>query len=210
MYTYGHWSGSDTTSCKFGQGNMLTRLHESDMLQIEVQRHVSHAKKNMEEARGINIFRIIHGKKPEWSLNSSKHYKFIVATVSSNPILHPETLPPTKSTTWYHSSKVYSERICRFMFWYTLNKSLSLWIGVWTLEAHKLKPIRMDMAAAPDNVLQVTRYSCKGSNSAFRAYSCRKFGIPCVSACKNCLENKCTNREALCIVDEETYKWESE
>ena len=91
MRTHGHWSGSDTTSCKFGQGNMLTRLHESNMLQIEVQRHVSHAKKNMEEARGINIFRIIHGKKPEWSLNSSKHYKFIVATVSSNLILHPET-----------------------------------------------------------------------------------------------------------------------
>ena len=58
-----------------------------------------------------------------------------------------------------------------------MNKSWSLWIGVWTLEAHKLEPIRTDLAAAPDNVLQVTRYSCKGSNSASRAYSCRKLGL---------------------------------
>ena len=46
-------------------GQHANEAPKSDMLQIEVQRHVSHAKKNMEEARGINIFRIIHGKKPE-------------------------------------------------------------------------------------------------------------------------------------------------
>ena len=91
MYTYGHWSGSNTTSCKFGQGNMLTRLQNPICYKSKFNDMSAMRKKNMEEARGINIFRIIHGKKPEWSLNSSKHYKFIVATVSSNLILHPET-----------------------------------------------------------------------------------------------------------------------
>ena len=79
------------TSCKFGQVNMLTRLQSPICYKSKFNDMSAMRKKNMEEARGINIFRIIHGKKPEWSLNSSKHYKFIVATVSSNLILHPET-----------------------------------------------------------------------------------------------------------------------
>ena len=99
------WSGSDTTPCIFGQGNMLMKLHESNMLKIVVQWHDSLAK--IYGRGGDQFFSHYILWKASWViLKSSRHHKFMVASVSFSHILHPETLLTTESTTRYHARRV--------------------------------------------------------------------------------------------------------
>jgi hypothetical protein len=62
----------------------------------------------------------------------------------------------------------------------------------WKLEGNSLIPIQMLCDVAPEHMMQVVRCKCAGKCSSTLC-SCRKHGLQCVSACKNCHGTDCTN-----------------
>ena len=59
-------------------------------------------------------------------------------------------------------------------------------------------PISNDAGIAPDNILKVV--CCKCSSDVMnpcgsKACICRKFGLPCVDACKICNRTSCENKQ---------------
>jgi len=57
-------------------------------------------------------------------------------------------------------------------------------------------PVATDPPAAPVNLLKVIRCKCKmdtGQACSSQTCSCRKHGLPCLSACKNCNGHSCEN-----------------
>ena len=58
-----------------------------------------------------------------------------------------------------------------------------------------------DREPAPADLSNVVRCKCKAGPCRISSYSCRKFGLRCVSACLHCRGENCENVEELVHVD---------
>jgi len=58
-------------------------------------------------------------------------------------------------------------------------------------------PVTTDLPAAPDDLLKVIHCKCRllepGRTCLHQTCTCRKHGLPCVSACKHCNGEACEN-----------------
>ena len=76
------------------------------------------------------------------------------------------------------------------------------WIGMenimdpvkwgWKLEANQLLPIMSTTRVAPENLLKMIHCNCTAACTTSRC-SCRKYGLPCTSACGRCQLESCDN-----------------
>ena len=73
----------------------------------------------------------------------------------------------------------------------------------WRNHEGRLVPIKTDLHAAPKELLQSIRCSCK-TGCASKRCSCKKHGIPCTTACKECKGVGCKNRQHLDPSDDNT------
>ena len=75
----------------------------------------------------------------------------------------------------------------------------------WKLEGRMLTPVMTDIVAAPESLLKFVR--CKYKLSAknpcgTNICSCRKNGLKCVTACKDCRGESCQNAEEISLSSE--------
>lgn len=67
----------------------------------------------------------------------------------------------------------------------------------WKLSNGVYVPITSDMEPAPPELLDIIKCKCKLESGRLPCSSlvcsCRKHGLPCISACKNCIGELCTN-----------------
>jgi hypothetical protein len=84
------------------------------------------------------------------------------------------------------------------VMWKQLTTQTSLHVEDWgwQLEDSALIPVATDIAAAPDDLLKVVRCKCRSESRnpcSSTLCSCRKHGLQCVVACKNCCGVSCDN-----------------
>ena len=139
---------------------------------------------------GIRLFLLLYGAK-EATLNIHRYITYTRLNYSSKNQVKPEKLPPTESAAEFHSLRVH----CQILKWKNEDQtdfSPTQW--GWKNCNGSFEPIDTILEPGPAELLNVIR--CKlstknlcGANNC----SCRKNGLPCVTACRNCHGNNCTH-----------------
>ena len=115
--------------------------------------------------------------------------------MSAKGMVDPSKLPPTESTACQHSLRVHFQ--CAV--WKTLEHfPLDPKDFGWQIEEGKFTPIQSTKECAPSNLLQFIRCKCKSGCSSTLC-SCKKHGLKCVFACKNC-RGSCENSEVSKVI----------
>lgn len=126
------------------------------------------------------------------SLTRLRYVQWNQAT-ATNDQLNPEKLPPTERATYFHSLRVHLE-VSRAM---NLDiKCLNPKNWGWNRVNNVLVPIRCDLPAAPESLLNVIRCKCKTASRntcGTMLCTCRKNGLKCVPACGDCRGLSCNN-----------------
>ena len=114
--------------------------------------------------------------------------------MSAKGMLDPNKLPPTESACDEHSLRVYFQ--C--LVWKLLEQFPADPVSFgWKLENGVYAPITSKMPCAPPDLLNFVRCKCK-TGCTSNLCSCRKHGLSCVAACKNC-RGDCENCEVSLI-----------
>lgn len=125
--------------------------------------------------------------------------------VTTRSAVEPENLPPTERATFFHSLRVHLQ----VSQWKHLDLAcLNPLDWGWKMENDVMVPIKTDLEAAPDWLLQVIRCKCKSTTKhpcSTQTCSCRKNGLSCVAACGNCHGENCENKAVL-VTDEDAYE----
>ena len=105
-------------------------------------------------------------------------------------VVDPSKMPPTESAAIQHTLRVYYQ--CTV--WKPLRDfSFDPCLWGWVIEEGVYTPLQSSQECAPSNLLQFIRCKCKNSCSS-NLCSCKKHGLKCVFACKNC-RGSCDNSE---------------
>ena len=188
------WTGCDTTSTIFRQGKTRFLAHlkkkEGKGLanlfgnQSSTQEEIGHA--------GAKIMTQMYNGKPSDTLTTLRYVKWQQMALK-NTTIEPSLLPPTERAAHFHALRVHLQ----VMQWITLDlKSEDPKIWGWTQKDNKLIPVKTDMEAAPDSLLNAVRCNGKISSKNTRgssACSCVKNGLKCVAACGDCRGIECQN-----------------
>ena len=130
------------------------------------------------------------------SLDRLRYTRFCENVASSTSQVQPTALPPTSSSAYYHSFRVYLQ--------------VQNWMGRtdvnpkdwgWRIVDGKMMPVRCSLSPAPDNLLKIIKCTIKiikcncktGCNSG--RCTCRKNGLFCLSACAAWYTSHCENVE---------------
>lgn len=98
-------------------------------------------------------------------------------------------MPPSEGAAKMHALRVHYQSV----FWRTLGQTdLKPTDWGWKEINGKLVPVHLQGDVAPDNMLNVVRCSCL-TKCTSSLCSCKRHGLECVSACKNCRGFECCN-----------------
>ena len=186
-------SGCDTTSRIFGLGKrgVLKKFKHSEELQKLASEFVGEGAKQESVVRageGI-LLELYGGAQCHSDLDDLRFSMFASKIATASSYIQVNSLPPTCAAAKYHSLRVYLQ--------------IQQWFGATTLEPQewgwKLKdtyllPVTTDLPPAPPTLLSVIRCGCK-TGCDTKSCSCRKNGIDCSPACKECKGQTCTNAE---------------
>jgi len=114
-------------------------------------------------------------------------------TATSTQLPRPERLPQTESAARYHSYTVH----LRSLQWKLLSTT-DVNPRDWGWKEHdgKFIPIATDIDIAPAEITKVACCKCRAEAKnpcGTQACMCRKYGLSCVTACKNCNGTSCEN-----------------
>jgi hypothetical protein len=142
---------------------------------------------------GERFITYLYGGGSEDCLNAVRYHQYMQHTAKSTRHLQPEKLPPTEDAAAQHSYRVHLQ----VLQWKPLKTSgFTPEEWGWCLTNGKLMPVSSTLAAAPDDILNVVRCKCKNESHrqcGTQLCSCRKHGLKCVTACKNCTGTCCEN-----------------
>ncbi|KAK3878633.1 hypothetical protein Pcinc_016764 [Petrolisthes cinctipes] len=180
--------GCDTTSRVFGVGKSvsLRLVQESPIFreQASVFRKVSATKDEIiaagEKAMGL----LCKGGVTD-SLNELRLKRFHAQVTDNKTAIHPRNLPPTSSSTKFHSLRVYHQ----VQEW--MGNSLPPEEWGWRIQDGHFIPIHSDQDPAPQFLLELVRCKCKSGCSTMRC-PCRRQGLDCTLACLEC-RGACAN-----------------
>ena len=114
--------------------------------------------------------------------------RYNIFSKTAKACVTPERLPPTASSTKFHSLRVYYQ----IMVWTQQESDMDPLDWGWKLQEGKLVPMMSTMKAAPATLLKVIHCNCASGCSTSRC-SCRKYGLPCSAACGPCQLESCDN-----------------
>jgi len=141
---------------------------------------------------GMEILKMLYGETPSDSLNGMRYSMYCKMAAVSLSKPQPERLPPTERASFYHILRVHLQVIR----WLNLSADeLDPTEWGWRLEDIRLAPIMTNFPAAPDDILNVIRCKCKAGCKMQSNCSCRANNLKCVTACKYCQGEECTNTE---------------
>lgn len=191
--------GCDTTSRFHGIGKgvvlkKLTNIQDNILAAASNTFMKKNASKEEVAAAGEKAIVALYGGTNDVSLNVLRYQIFQKKVAVAKIFVHPEDLPPTSAAAKFHSYRAYYQVQC-WMGSQTENLSALDW--GWFMQDGLLKPVTTDLAAAPQNVLQVVKCGCKTMCRTLKC-SCRKNGIECNAACTGCKGLHCTNSKKEC------------
>ena len=118
-------------------------------------------------------------------------------TATSSQLPKPERLPPTENAARFH---IYRAHLQIIQWKQLTTKGLKPTEWGWTLHEGKYIPFATDIDIAPPDILKVS--CCKYRADTRRPCLCRKYGLYCVSACKNCNGSSCENASVIPNTDD--------
>ncbi|KAG7165603.1 hypothetical protein Hamer_G013102 [Homarus americanus] len=134
------FTGCDTTSHIFSVGKKPVRM-----------RFCSQIKQSVIEDLGSKAMAVLFGGKSTDSL-ASLHYNLLIKKiVSAKSFVTPESLPPTKSSTKYHSFRKYYQ----IMVWTGKESDMNAVDWGWKLEDNQFVPVMTKKTAVPESLLQM-------------------------------------------------------
>ena len=150
----------------------------------------------MVEDLGCQIFVRLFGGKADQTLCSLRNSLLAKKVSSAKSFVKPEKLPPTTSAAKLHSRRVYYQ----VMFWLGMDRNMEPKDWGWKIEDNHLLPVMMNQKPAPDSLLKVIHCNCTTGCSSTRC-SCRRYGLPCTTACGSCQTDSCYNSHSDSVVD---------
>ena len=181
--------GSDTTSViyNFGKTSILSKLMRNcDLRSIAEQFYTDEMSPNEVGELSIRFFEQIHS--PTSTLQQIRKQKYDDMVSTDRTKIDPALLPPSPRAAYYHGLRVYHQ----VLVWKSLaNTDINPLIWGWKLVDGKHFPIPTDVEAGPPDILKIVRCGCKGNCG--KRCSCRKAGLNCASACKECHGITCSN-----------------
>ena len=120
-------------------------------------------------------------------------YAKFMQMLGTRATVEPSDLPPTKRAAYYHSLRVHLQ----VAQWKNLDlRCLNADEWGWKFENGHLTPIKIDLDAAPEFLLNFIRCNCRLTSKnvcGTQRCSCRKHGLKCVAACGDCRGKECNN-----------------
>ena len=182
--------GCDSTSVIFGHGksSVFSKIAKSVTLQSHCMNlQLETAPLQQVCNAGMSLVVALYGGTVGKTLAEMRYTSYCSSTLSHR--FQPERLPPSESAARMHVMRVHLQVI----IWSTLGYSaINATDWGWRAENGQLVPIQIEGDVAPEHILKLVRCGCKGDCSSLLC-SCRKHGLHCVSACRNCLGNDCSN-----------------
>ena len=126
-------------------------------------------------------------------MNILTYNKYI--DLAAQGVVDPSKLPPSESAAYLHGLRT----ILQVKVWKNLDtQSLDPCDYGWSLEDGIYAPIKNNDPCAPEDLLKVVRCKCKGGCRSANC-SCKKHGLTCAAACKNC-RGYCENSQVICKI----------
>ena len=113
------------------------------------------------------------------------HLRYLHAI--SPKYIAPERLPPTSRACYFHCLRVHHQ----VNTWINLKTTLDKERHGFSVEGGKIYPILTDLEAAPPELLQFIKCSCKSTRNLCSSCNCSKKRLPCSVHCK--CEGVCQN-----------------
>ncbi len=125
-------------------------------------------------------------------LNALRYQKYKEKIVTETSNVLAKRLPPTESSTSYHSLRTFYQ----IQTWMDQNKKLNPLIYGWQETNNRFTAIMTNLPPAPSQLLSAIRCGCKGVCDTRRC-NCKLAGLRCTTACKNCDNSTCKNYNIL-------------
>lgn len=185
-------TGCDTTSRIFGvgKGTAFQRFLKGDPVLQSCSNAFTVPNQTTEviDELGCQVMAILFGGKYTTPLATLRYNIFSKKVVSASSFVTPERLPPTESATTLHCRRAYYQ----IMIWMGKDEGMDAMNWGWNLQDNQFVPVMSRMNAAPDSLLKVIHCNCSNACKTLRC-SCRRYGLPCTSACGTCQQDKCDN-----------------
>jgi hypothetical protein len=189
--------GCDTTSRLHNKGKAIALKllkSSSDFVQCADVFQRNSSKEQVNDAGEKALVLIYGGNARTDTLNNIRYRMFCCKTATSRTAVKVRTLPPTSASAVFHSQRVYFQ----VQMWkkYSGDGTFTMDPLAWGWKLSPcgsyFLPITTDIPAAPPNLLQVIRCTCKTGCESVRC-TCRKHGLPCTPSCGNCYGVSCSN-----------------
>ena len=176
--------GCDTTSRIFGIGKIkaVSKL-KCDPYFVEKAQDFMNQRSTQEDitkAGECALVCLYNGHQYE-SLDSLRLRKFMEKSTSSIKVVQPGTLPPTSDAARFHCLRVYQQT----QVWLGNEDNVPPQLWGWNEHDGKLTPLLTDKLPAPHRFLEAIHCTCKTGCYTFRC-SCKKNGLDCSTACREC------------------------
>ena len=187
-------TGCDTTSRLFGigKGKILKKLAADVCLQEQssVFMKENATQEEIAKAGEKALLRVYsNGARTTETLDQLRYQRFITKSTKSKNVVQVRTLPPTTAAAKYHSYRVYHQ----IQAWNDNDLDPLQW--GWVQTESRLVPLKTDLPAAPERLLNIIKCNCKNCDT--KRCSCRRHGLPCSTACGGCRGNGCSNSTQL-------------
>ncbi|CAJ1078045.1 uncharacterized protein LOC117824494 [Xyrichtys novacula] len=143
---------------------------------------------------------LLFGGKSTNSLSSLRYNLFRKRIITDKSFITPEHLPSTESSTKYHCQRVYLQ----IMVW--IGKEGDINTGGWGWKLVDNQFLRLRLLPQKVDLLQMIHCKCTTACQTQRC-SCRAYGLPCMSACGPCQDEKCENHYNQPLWEEECDNW---
>ena len=150
---------------------------------------------------GLRLFALMYQGKSEDSLNRLRCARYMHLISDSVSEIKPEILPPTERTAHFHCLRVYLQVI---QWKHLMAVGINPLQWGWKQVEDKFVPIMTDLEPAPPVILNIIRCKCKSlsqNQCGSDRCTCRKHGLKCVTACKECHGDSCQNAHEVFLED---------
>lgn len=117
-----------------------------------------------------------------------RHQMLIAKVTTAKSFVTPERLPPTDSSTKYHSYRTYLQ----INIWKDIKEKMKPEDWGWYIKNNSYYPILGDLPPAPDYLLNMIRCTCTKNCTTLRC-GCKRNGLSYSTACGTCQNNGCEN-----------------
>jgi len=188
------FTGCDTTSRIFGMGKrtLFQKATKGDKELESLALAFTKPGQSVDaiEEYGKQSMVLLYAGKQSDSLASLRYSVLKKKVVSVSSFVAPARLPPTASATIFHSLRAYYQ----IMIWLGLQSNLDPTGWGWKIEDKQFAPVMTLKKPAPDNLLKIVHCNCTTACTTRRC-TCRRYGLPCTSACGQCQLVSCENSD---------------